>query len=254
MDVLESLRDLCDAWLFFRNYTTADIFHGIRWKQWPKAMADLIAQQQQRGDWILYYHNMWRGANYRDASVAWGRPHGWYMWNYGYDGYATLAAGSVPHMNAPGFQEAVKVLQGPSGKQSICAFLYPRRRDDGCYELLTCKRLEACRDAFQDYMYLLMLDDLIHQAETTRRPHLVSRAHEARAVLDDSLEEIRLHVADYQTYCAAKRRVALEIIGLLKENLKPRLTPEGSIRRHRGYTPEKIYDPQDGGVPHPLSG
>jgi len=120
--------------------------------------------------------------------------------------------------------------------------------------VLSCKRLEAWRDGIQDYLYLLILDDLLDRAEASGKPDLQAMAREGRATVDDVIEEIRLHTDVHYAYDNAKRRCALEIVRLMQAGLAPRTNPDGTIQRHRLYRPEKIYAPEDGGIPHPGSG
>ncbi|UCD28547.1 MAG: hypothetical protein JSV03_15935 [Planctomycetota bacterium] len=253
---IRRLSDYSDLWCMFRNYASTDIFHGIRWKDWPTELYDLLADRQKQGARIMYYHNTWRSENYMDASFAWTRPEGWYCWLNGYDGFGGFNGDTAPHIDAPGVYTAktVKVFQFPIERQSICIPYYIRPIKEGRYAAVGTKSLEGYRDGLRDYMYLLILDDLIRQADESDKPELISLARQARATIEDTIKEVRLHIHSYYAYCHAKRRLALEIIKLMEMNLSPRLDRDGTILRHRQLIPEKIYAPEAGGVSHPLSG
>jgi len=251
---LATLQGYVDLWYMFRHYCLSDVFHGTRWKDWPKEMCDLLVEQQKKGKEVIFYQNTRRACNYRGAALAWERCNGWYVWDYGFDGHACWTDDSVPHADVANEKDQDKVFQLPPERQSISTYYYVRPLGDNRYRVLSCKRLEAWRDSVQDYLYLLILDDLLEQAEASGKPELRALAKQGRATIDDAIEEIRLHVDEYYAFSSAKRRCALEIIKLTQAGLAPRTNPDGTIKRHRQYRPEKVYAPEEGGIPHPYSG
>ena len=238
-------------WCMFHNYLLDDVFYPTRWKEWPKEMYDVLREQQRKGDYITYYHNTWRGVNYRDAALSWTRPDGWYCWKYGYDGYSSFCGDSVPHVEASIPRGSAKLGEIPPEKQPLDYYYYVEKVGDGQYEPLSCKRLEGFRDGLRDYIYLRILDDLAVQAETSGKPKLEDLARSARETIDETFEDIMLYMVDHGIYCSAKKRLASAIIKLMKAGLEIRLNPDGTVVRHRWLTPEIPLAPEDGGDPEP---
>ena len=247
MSALEALDGNIGMYNMFHNYTMMDIFNLNRFRTWPRKVVDYLADEQKQGRWVTFYHNNYRSVSYRNASLAWFRPDGWYCWKYGFDGYRTWCGRSLPHYDAAD-HAGVKNQQMPLEKQPLGLFVYVHKIEGGEFEVVSCKRLEAWADGVRDSMYLQILDDLIHQADASGDPKLKAMAEDAKATIDDCIEEVRMNNANSYAYSSAKRRLALEIIKFNKAGLQPKLNADGSVVRHRLVIQDNGYLLEDGGI------